>query len=160
MPPMLVYQMHDEFKPYKYENFTTNLSNLRASVKKNLTRMQSDCLAYGNDITLLMQLRADNPVQLPPYPIWHKHKAKRLLKKDIDNNKHIGKAPADLHKERPEYQEFPLKVFRKHIYQELEERAKREHRFAKKKFQCAAPKPRATEVEADKLSRARRRSGS
>jgi hypothetical protein len=41
--------------------------------------------------------------------------------------------PMKLRTTRPEFMAFSLKVFRKHIYQEVDSRAKRLYRFAKKK---------------------------
>jgi hypothetical protein len=38
---------------------------------------------------------------------------------DIDEEEHMIQTPAELHASRPEYREFPLKVFRDHIYKEL-----------------------------------------
>ena len=35
----------------------------------------------------------------------------------MENGEHTGKLPADFHSSRPEYQLFPLKVFRDHVYQ-------------------------------------------
>ena len=144
-----VYKMRDEFQLYKFDNFKTNLGNLRVSIKKNIERMQFDCICYGKDRALLIELRKDNPPNLPPYPIWHKHEAKKLLKQDISDGKHIDIKPQELWESRSEYMEFPLKVFRKHIYQELDERASKEYRFEKKKVR--APQPKQTEDQAAML---------
>ena len=91
--------------------------------------MQSDCVAYGHDMALLMELRAGEP----PIRTWHHSDAKYMLQQDINNGKHQEMKPELLYHTRKEYQDFDLKVFRDHIYQEVSRREKRAHRFAKKK---------------------------
>lgn len=152
MDANIVYKMHEEYSPYKFANFKTNLANLRESINRNKERMKIDCMAYGQDRELLLQLRSANPPDLPPYPLWHKHPSKKLLKKDITDGKHIGVKPQQLWQSRPQYQEFPLKIFRKHIYQEIDERASKEIRFAKKKRR--APPLKETEQQAELLASA------
>jgi len=143
MPAKDIYEMHEEYKDYKFDNFKTNVANLRGLIETNISRMISDCVAYGQDRALLRQLHADNPPRFPPYPAWHKSEAKKLLKEDIDNGVHDDMDPIDMYQERAECREFPLSVFRKHIYQEVDERASRAHRFAKKKHRTARPKETA-----------------
>jgi hypothetical protein len=48
--------------------------------------------------------------------------AKRFLKEDIDEGLTDSHKPTELHKTRPEYQDFPLTIFRNHINQELRSR--------------------------------------
>ena len=53
---------------------------------------------------------------------------------DIDEELHKIQTPAELHASRPEFQEFPLKVFRDHIYKELKAQ-KQLHWNTAKEFQ-------------------------
>jgi hypothetical protein len=46
----------------------------------------------------------------------------RLLKCIIDNGKHETLMPQALHNTQKEYKDYPLTVFRKHIYQEVAQR--------------------------------------
>jgi hypothetical protein len=46
----------------------------------------------------------------------------RLLKRIIDNGKHETLMPQALHNTQKEYKDYPLTVFRKHIYQEVAQR--------------------------------------
>ena len=124
-----VYEMNEEYKKWPYKNFPSNLKSLRDTVESLYSRMQSDCVAYGHDLTLLKKLRAGNP----PIATWHRSDAKYILKQDINNGKHKEMKPMELYNMRKEYQAFDLKTFRNHIYQEVDSRAKRDHRFAKKK---------------------------
>ena len=114
--------------------------------------MKRDAIAYGADRSLLIRLRQDNPLRLPPYPLWHKHKARNLLKKDIDNGKHKNRKPIELYNDRDEYKEFPLSIFRKHIYQDLDSQAKKEYRYAKKKTRARGPMPQESTEEEAKLT--------
>ena len=57
-----------------------------------------------------------------------------LVKLDINEGLHEHLTPSELYQSREEYQEFPLQVFRNHIYQEVDSRTKRAHRYQKKKF--------------------------
>lgn len=144
MLPRQVFEMRPEYKKFEYKNFVTNLRNLRIAVDKLYARMQADCIAYGHDCAVLKDLRANDP----PGPVpWHKSPARKLLKNDIDNNLHKQMQPKELHALRAEYKAFKLKVFRNHIYQEVDKRAKFEHRMKKKKLR---PKPlRPTECQAE-----------
>ena len=60
--------------------------------------------------------------------------AKKLLKQDIDDGKHLQFKPSDFHATREEYKTFSLKVFQNHIYQEVDSRSKRATHFAKMKI--------------------------
>ena len=93
---------------------------------------------YGHDRSLLTTLQAGkNPNDIP----WHKSEAKNLLKKDINDGRHKEMKPEVLHGTREEYQAFPLKTFWNHIYQEVDSRAKRAHRYAKKKKRASFVDP-------------------
>jgi hypothetical protein len=133
-----VYDMRPEYKKWTYRNFQTNLRNLRKALATSYARMLSDCDAYGHDRSLLTTLQAGkNPNDIP----WHKSEAKNLLKKDINDGRHKEMKPEVLHGTREEYQAFPLKTFRNHIYQEVDSRAKRAHRYAKKKKRASFVDP-------------------
>ncbi len=49
------------------------------------------------------------------YPQWAFSDAEELLKKDIDEGKHVGLKKKELWESRNEYKVFPLKVFRDHV---------------------------------------------
>jgi hypothetical protein len=87
--------------------------------------------------TLTTLQAGKNPNDIP----WHKSEAKNLLKKDINDGRHKEMKPEVLHGTREEYQAFPLKTFWNHIYQEVDSRAKRAHRYAKKKKRASFVDP-------------------
>ena len=135
VPPAMkakaVYETRPEYKKWAYKNFPKNLKSLREVIATSYARMQTDCEAYGHDRGILKTL--PGAVSNQPNIPWHQSPAKLLLKEDVDKGKHIEMDPMDLHSTRAEYLTFPLKVFRNHIYQEVNRNAKRASRFAKKK---------------------------
>ena len=69
------------------------------------------------------------------YPRFDNSDAKKLLAKDVQENKHKEAQPIVFHQSRPEYLQFPLNVFRKHIYQEEYAQKGRSYWMHKKKVQ-------------------------
>ena len=143
MNPEDVYNSRDEYKRFELQNFKTNFKNLKESVYTAYEAMGEDCEIYGHDIALLKIIRANDPPRKVP---WHKSEAKLLLEKDIDDGKHVaimdnGKkiTPKELYQTRLQYREFSLAVFRDHIYQEVDRRAKKDVRFKKKKRRMKPP---------------------
>lgn len=51
-------------------------------------------------------------------PFWYNHAASELLEEDVRNDTSKRMQPKQLWESRDEYLDFPLSVFRKHIYQE------------------------------------------
>lgn len=132
--PHDVFKLNELFALYDFSNFKTNLSNLIEAVAKDYTRLQLDMEAFGHDVALKDILRAENPPPKPKYPSWHEHEARHLLRDDIAKGLHKIHDPIDLWMTREEHQEFPLDVFRNHIYQEEDKEMKQAARFDKKKL--------------------------
>jgi len=131
--------MHGQiYKAFKFERFKVNFQNLRSSIHKEFEQMKIDCENYGHDKYLIEELRAKRPPE--PVP-WHRHPAKELLKKDITDGVHLDMDPEYFHASRDEYMDFDLRVFRNHIYQEVDARQKllAKARMAKKKFRIPRP---------------------
>ncbi|CAB9511159.1 unknown protein [Seminavis robusta] len=141
MMPQQIHQSRPEFLAYGLSQFRSNYYTLRDAVAKNFNRMAKDCMYFGMDMSLMKQLRANNPQEKIP---WHRSPAKKLLEIDIATGIHLqidpetGKKrkPLSIYKSREEYQDHDLKVFRNHIYQEIKRLEKRESnlRFEKKKY--------------------------
>ncbi|CAB9527103.1 hypothetical protein SEMRO_1942_G306770.1 [Seminavis robusta] len=137
--------MRPEFAEYGKNRFGPNLRNLQSAIARDYNRMAKDCAYFGNDMSVLLEQRKENP---PVERSWHTSEAKTLLEEDITNGIHLsidqetGKKiePKAIYRLRPEYREFTLKVFRNHIYQEVKRREKIEskHRFGKKKLRNPA----------------------
>lgn len=142
--PLVVYESRIEFKVHKFNNFKSNMANLLEAIYSDYERLELDAEVYGHDMAFIAATRPHNL----PRP-WHRSPCRLFLEKDIDDQKHLqvdddGKkvTPKFLYESRPEYKEFSLKIFRGHLYQELDKRAKKEYRFEKKKTRM-----RATRVE-------------
>jgi hypothetical protein len=136
--PEQVYISRPEYQQYAYPNFKTNLKKLIAAVALDYQRMAVDEDDYRHDIELLTEYRRRHSILAVP---WHKSNAKALLGQDMDAGKHSLLRPAELWAGNAEYQQFPLKVFRDHMYTEQKKRDNKGVRFqGKKKRLPKAPK--------------------
>jgi hypothetical protein len=128
MPPKEVYNLHDEFKQFKYANFRTNLNNLRKDFIDRRKRSAFDEAALKNDRQLVQRGTQTHR----GYPFWPETEASKLLEIDLKEGKHRQMKPAALYTTRPEYQVFPLDVFRDHVHQELRSQRERPYWLHKK----------------------------
>ena len=125
MPAKDVYNMRPEYQEWPEKNFPTNLKNLLTKIGEDYEKARVDQMAYDHDLAHLRTLRAGQTQTLQ----WHRSDAKWMLIQDINMGKHELMKPAELRLTRAEYQEFDLKTFRNHIYQEVDKRMKRQFRF-------------------------------
>lgn len=125
--PKEIYDANDEHKKWVFDNWKDALDRLIAADNRDRNRMQDDILAYGHDLAIVKESRPTGEVA------WHRSPAYLLLKRDVDKKRHTRYSPKQLWLKREEYQQFDLKSFRKHIYQEVDSRPKRAIRFEKKK---------------------------
>lgn len=125
MDPKAIYEMREEYKDYKYENFRNNVKNLFLVVDKMYTDADIALEGYEN---FLEDLNDNPPPPLPPsrnYPKWGYSEAERLLKIDMDRGLFELFEPEMMWNARDEYLVYPLEVFRNHIYQEQRNRMER-----------------------------------
>lgn len=133
--PETVYKMDAEHSKWKFTNWKNNFENLQNAIARDRDRMVRDVRAYGRDKKIVLtHLRTTDDVQP-----WHKTECPKLLKKDIDNELHLNQRPEEIYHSRSEYQAFPLTIFRKHVYQEIDSRPKRAIRFEKKRLRWKYP---------------------
>ena len=114
MPPRDVYLYRPEFTAFPYDNFRTNLNNLRKAIAKLQDSALWDSQALARDRKLFP--RPDKNFRGEPQ--WHGSDAEALLKQDVTDGKQKTMKPKDLYKSRNEYQVYPLHIFRGHIDQE------------------------------------------
>jgi hypothetical protein len=110
-----VYWQRPEFVVTKRRLFCSRLTTLRKSILHDKTTATIEEIALAHD-------RALFPAPTHNYrnePRWEGSEAQRLLKEDVSANRHAATPPKQLYNSRPEYQDYPLKVFREHIYQEV-----------------------------------------
>jgi hypothetical protein len=106
------------FRQYKWENFKTNIDNLRAALARDIGRADEDAAALAADVQLFPPVA--NAAQ--GYPIWAGSEAERRLKQDVDIGRHLYMTPKELRESRLLYKPWPLKVFSDHIQQEIRSR--------------------------------------
>jgi hypothetical protein len=113
MKPKAVLAMHPElYAPYA-KNFSANYRSLQRSIQSLHARRDEDHAWVSHD----RRLHPPSAVDLRGYPRWDGHPAQRLLKLDVAAGKHKELLPKQLQLTRPEYMEFPLKVFSDHVNQ-------------------------------------------
>jgi hypothetical protein len=129
MKPKKVFEMRPEYTAYKLANFRSNLKTLRDSIKVEHAKADYDSAALAHDLRI-----RPLPAQTSwGYPRWDGSDAEQFLKEDIDEGLTDSHKPSELHKTRPEYQDFPLTIFRKHINQELRSRMEKSYWMNRKK---------------------------
>lgn len=103
LPEFQISDFNDEAK------FKSRLYNLRKAVTEAKKGAHRDKLALENSLL-------DHPI---PNMRQFVDVALPFLRADMDAGKHELMKPRYLHKTRPEYMEFELEKFRKHIHQEV-----------------------------------------
>jgi hypothetical protein len=127
MAPKKVFDLRPEFQLYKYENFVTNLRNLRKQIAEKQDLADDDEAAFAHDEVFGLRVNSK------PYPRWQGSVAELLLKQDIDNGQHVHMKPRELKQSRTEYGPYPGTIFRDHIHQELRARMERPYWLARRK---------------------------
>ena len=112
-----IYDMHAEFALYHYSKFSSRLSSLRSIVKERKSRAEIDQQLFEAFIS-------NHPASANShkgYIQWQGSEAQKLARQDIAEDRHktpMGKK--GLYNSRAEYYEnFPLKVFRDKLNQEI-----------------------------------------
>jgi hypothetical protein len=111
-----IYNMHQEYKLYDPAKFSSRLSSLRTTYHECMMRDEMDIEAFDN------YRRNHQPSLFSHlgYPEWQGSEAQRLLKIDLEEKKQDTMSKVDLWNSKPEFCEnFPLKVFRDKINQEI-----------------------------------------
>lgn len=130
MTPKQVYDgpNKEEHNKWPYNNWSASLARLRAAIARDKSRMMVDVSNYSHDLAIVKSTR--QPGNKTP---WHRTECPKLLKQDVNEGQHLKLTPVQFHQSRDEYKDFNLSVFRKHIYQEVDSRPKRDFRWEKKK---------------------------
>ena len=134
-----IWQSNPLFQQYELEKFETYNVNMKKLTEKRRGLIQEEEAVFHQDM-----------LSFPPkeitsrgYPFWNKHRASKLLEQDERNGVAKEMKPKQLWQSRIEYQDFPLFVFRKHIYQERMKQLAapfwqhKRNKIAKKKFEEA-----------------------
>jgi hypothetical protein len=108
-----IWQSDQLFQQYEFEKFKEYLKNMAHRTTARKKQLRDEYQAYLSDMEQLPMRDAT----ARGYPFWNTHEASKLLEKDEMSGKATELKPKQLWKSRLEYQDFPLRVFRKHIYQ-------------------------------------------
>lgn len=152
---MTAQQIHESsalFSQYPLQDFKQYVDNMRALTDKRKLELKADKEIYECH-------RGRNPrneFTSRGQPFWDTHKANDLLAKDVRSGKAKNITPLMLYSSRPEYQEFDLDVFRKHIYQEIRKQEGQAYWLVKRnltalKVHLAEAQVDASKWEDDKL---------
>ena len=109
-----LWESHPEFQKYALDKFKTYNINMKKLTDKKKMLIRYEEAAYHEDMLTLPHATTTSQ----GYPFWNKHRASKLLEEDETSGVAREMKPQQLWKSRVEYQDFPLAVFRKHIYQE------------------------------------------
>jgi len=112
-----IYYSRVEFTEYLYSKFSSRLSSLRNTVKKDTSRAALDQEAfesYKQNHPALAYFSHKGYIQ------WQGSEAQRLCLEDLKEKRHENVSRKDFFGSRPEYYEnFPLDVFRDKVNQEI-----------------------------------------
>jgi len=118
MGPKQVYEMREEFKEYKYENFRSNLYELRKKIKAGLDRAEEEEKWLEHDRRMFPKPMMNHRGE----PRWEGSRAEKRVKHDIDDGSYPIMTPKQLYLLRDEYKEYSLETIRKHLHQEIQSR--------------------------------------
>lgn len=116
-----IWESNRLFKCYPLNDFKKYYKDMDKLTKKRRQKLDEDELVF-------QQYCRDFPAKeltSKGEPFWYNHPAKSLLAEDVKSGLASDMKPADLWLTRDEYQEFTLKTFRAHIYQEKEKQRAR-----------------------------------
>ena len=115
MKPSEVLGKFPEFKAVPYKNFCDNFRRLKNSIKAHKARALEEMDMLQMDLGIYTLAKDKDE-------LWDGSEAQRLLKEDVENNRHIGIKPKALRLTRIQYQKFELKQFRDHLTQEIRDK--------------------------------------
>ncbi|KAL7432776.1 hypothetical protein ACHAXH_003899 [Discostella pseudostelligera] len=108
-----IWQSDELFQQYELEKFKEYYKNMVIRTDKRKQSIRDEYKAYQDDMLKLPRCNT----MTRGYPFWDMHKASEFLQEDEESGRAKELKPMALWKSRREYQDFPLDVFRKHIYQ-------------------------------------------
>jgi hypothetical protein len=108
-----IWLSHAEFQKYDLSKFNTYNTKMKKLTEKRKELIHEEEASYHRDMLKLPKMRETNR----GYPFWNTHIASDLLEQDEENGIATQMKPKQLWASRAEYRDFPLSVFRKHIYQ-------------------------------------------
>ena len=112
--PEEVWKSSEWFQQYPKHRFIDNMKNLKNALEARERVVQEDIRLIQAELAALNL--SDKTMR--GYPHWHTHAANKLLADDLKFGRNGDMKPLSFRNTRDEYKNFPLQVFRRHIYQE------------------------------------------
>ena len=109
-----IWKSHHQFQQYELEKFKTYNKNMIALTSKRRKCIDEEEAMYRRDMLALPKCAMTSR----NLPFWNNHPASELLEKDEKRGIAKTMKPKQLWETREAYQDFPLSIFCKHIYQE------------------------------------------
>ena len=112
-----LWKSHPQFQLHELKKFETYNKNMQILTSKRTALISKEEDSYNADL-LILSTRGEISRDVP---LWNTHVASDMLKEHIEEEMSgaITKTkPQMLWKSMKEYQDFPLSIFRKHMYQE------------------------------------------
>ena len=110
------YSTHPAFKGIVCkEQFSKQVAAHRDQVRKKLGPRSVELAALEHDRKLHPMVTTNNRGE----PMFNRSPAKELLRRDVEEKKHVGLTPSEFQQTRTEYHPFDGKVFKHRIYQEV-----------------------------------------
>ena len=107
-----IWESHPKFKQYEYKSFKQWNASMKKMTTKRREQVDNEENAFQNDMLKFPK----NKITSRYLPFWNDHPASKLLEDDVSKGMSKMWTPTQLWKSRKEYQDFPLPIFRKHIY--------------------------------------------
>ena len=109
-----IWSSHPLFQQYDIEKFKNwNKSMIKLTSKRQDHLVEEEEAFRKDMLAIPISKKTSRNV-----PFWYNHAASELLEEDVRNDTSKRMKPKQLWESRDEYLDFPLSVFRKHIYQE------------------------------------------
>jgi hypothetical protein len=114
MPPLDVYNSRPVYQEHGYEQFRDRLNALRKQIREKRDNSLQDAAALEHDRAIHPKASHDHRGILR----WEGSEAEQQLRQDVIDQKDRSLKPKELWASNDKYKQFPLPVFRGHIYQE------------------------------------------
>lgn len=109
-----IWKSHKLFLCYSLDDFEVYNNNMINLTNRRKEQILAEEESFRRDMLKIPSSEKTSRNE----PFWHTHAASELLKRDEEDGTARSMPPRKLWKSRKEYQDFTLKTFRKHIYQE------------------------------------------
>ncbi|KAL7442695.1 hypothetical protein ACHAXM_009137 [Skeletonema potamos] len=121
MSPRILWQSHPSFRCYDFEAFQEYNKKMISLVKRHKKKVMQDDADFQHDMMLVSSKNMPSNGKV----VWHTHRARELLKKDVRDGLASSTKPAILRLTRTEYQDFSVEKFCKEVHHEKQrQRAK------------------------------------